>query len=236
MKVDIILNQKQDEITTESGNFHWYMVYDNPQVLSLDVSAEKEDEVGLTVGLVQNVVVSDRVATYAGDVKLSLIPLGGVPCLDATEDESIQPFYNELCQGQKLQAVGGKPIRLTMQDSPGVQVASKAWHKDTSTEQPITKLSVKEEFLLSLWAKKDGQTNGVVIKQWEWSYAYEATPDKDKEGKPNLRKLVVGANNATEMVEKASLVQDIKLDGKIATENPIRQWSPAGWEGRFWPG
>ncbi|KAL9638111.1 MAG: hypothetical protein Q9164_001773 [Protoblastenia rupestris] len=236
MKVDIILNQQQDNIETESGFAHWYVVYDKPQILELEVSAEKEDEVGLTVGLVQNLDVSDRVATYAGDVTLSLLPIAGVPCLDATEDEALQPWYNEFCKGQQLPALGGEPIKLTMKDSPGVQVASRAWHGVDGVEQPITQLSVRDKFSLSLWVKKDEERNGVVIKQWDWEYSYAVTPDTSNGGEPNLRRLVVGLHNETQMVETESMKQAIKLDGKVATENPVRQWSPAGWEGRHWPG
>lgn len=237
MKIIEKINQPQQTIKTNAYNFNWFIVYDVPQVLELSVSAETANEVGSTVGLIQNVAETHRVATYENGVTLALVPKAGTPCLDATDDTTIQPYYNEESKGRKLAAIG-EEIRLKLEDSPGTNVATKATRPgkpgEKAEERSITQLSVREKFLLSLWeVKKDKTVNtGVVVAQWDWEYSYTVVPVGG-----NLRKLQVTSNTTTTMVkrEKAKFKQDIKLGGTIATEDVQRVWTPTGWQGLHWP-
>lgn len=238
MKVTENNNRKQQTLDLQGYNFEWYISYDTSQKLDLSVSAETADEVGLTVGLIQNVVESQRVATYEGGTTLSLIPQAGVPCLDATPKKGIKPYYNEFCKGQKLQAVG-EAIKLEMEDSPGANVASQAVltadrDKKDKKVHPITELSVTEKFVLNLWVTRDGEEvkDGVATKQWDWMYSYKIVP-----GESSRKLLLKGDSVETDLVErkKADIKQDITLGGTVATENGKKVWNPEGWEGVNWP-
>lgn len=237
MKITENVNQKQASIDTQAYNFSWFIAYDVPQVLELSVSAETADEVGSTIGLIQNVAETHRVAKYGDGVTLALVPKAGTPCLDATDDETIQPYYNEESKGQKLTAIGNE-ITLKLEDSPGTNIATIATRPgkpgEKAEEREITELSVREKFLLSLWEVQKDKTvdKGVVIAQWDWEYSYTIVPDGG-----DLRKLNVVINITTNMVkrDKANFKQDITLGGTIATEDVQRVWTPQDWHGLHWP-
>ena len=46
---------------------------------------------------------------------------------------------------------------------------------------------------------------------------------KNKSDKPNLREPVVALDKETATVETRNMIEEIKLDGRAATENPIRR-------------
>ena len=63
---------------------------------------------------------SDKIATYDGNKSLSLNILRGIPCLDVTEEEKIQPWYNESYKWQDREVPSRKAISLKIEGAPQV--------------------------------------------------------------------------------------------------------------------
>src|SRR5277367_4211293 len=150
MKVEVPNNSKLGELLeiTVKFNEDWDVDHDalKPQRLYVHVTADKEKDVHNEVGLIQTLLESSRVATYAGGGKLEL-KIKQLPCLDAHPDT--KPFFDAQCVA-KLEKLNDIKV-LELQDNPVVGVTYYAHHGEDKTKKPLEKLEVDESFLVSLY-------------------------------------------------------------------------------------
>ncbi len=137
---------------------------------------------GNTIGLVQTLMSSTRVATYENGGTLTIIPAQHLPVLDAQDNDSTIPFYDDRAgikmrvpQPQRQGVV--MSFTLDIDDDPSLEIPLKARQmmppttrggKPQPVERKLLSLVTEETFYISLWNKDLRK----FVAQWVWSYKY----------------------------------------------------------------
>ncbi len=216
MRIEILENRSQSD-PRAWGGMPWTGNFDTSQRFKLRATTNDEEEVGSIVGLVQNLTATSRVATYENGGTLEKKPQRDAPCLDA--DVERIPWYNEACEGQSLPDVGGS-IELVMDDSPSANVP--CYLLEGKEPRNITSLKVDETFSLSLYDK----TNNKTLQQWTWTYSWTLLPNTSGSVYATPR---IDNSNA-DIAKPQHPVQEIVLEGPVATAEPVRDILPTGWK------
>jgi hypothetical protein len=222
MHVTIIKSQPLSSLTCETGSL-WTPGYDNPQIFTINVSAENQHEVGHVVGLSQTLRTSSRLATYENGGRFEQVPGAQPPCLDG--DPSRIPWYNNASAGKPLPAIG-QTVSFTMEDRPFLNAPTKAKSSATASHD-IMSLTVAENFLLSLI----DHDHNIVIKQWRWGYSYKFTPGTDRKGQTTVYATPRLVEHHETACEEQTPHLPIVTVGPVATarNDSHNVWIPKSW-------
>jgi hypothetical protein len=191
-----------------TGVTDWCYSHKDPQRFIVDVEAEGIGDYG-QIGLIQNVLNSNRCATYGNGVTITIIPADGSQCLDA--DPLTIPWYNQ--NASTCLSTEKTEGRIVLEDAPVCNVYGTIDDKKGKTSN-IKSLSVEERFLVSLYHMR----LGVVLKQWIWSYEYKITA--------SFRSSPVSNTCETNVLnEKMPII----YNGPIAENSTNRYFSNPGW-------
>ncbi|KAK4141912.1 uncharacterized protein C8A04DRAFT_30464 [Dichotomopilus funicola] len=186
-------------------------------------------EAGNTVGLVQTLVSSRRVATYEGGGTFTVYPAERLPCIDGMANPATLPFYDNrsgIKQRVPTPSSQGSTMSfvLDIDDDPSWNLPINALvtvppqrkgDKATVVKKPLVSVQADETFLITLWNKSQNK----LVAQWTWQYHYTVT--RDGRGRP-----VVSRSDSSIAVKRTPV--QIPLTGPVAGDNPIQTWS-RGW-------
>jgi hypothetical protein len=220
MHVKVLENQALKTLEKTTSIRVWTLGHKTHQVFGVEVEAEAAD-VGHTVGLMQTLLLSKRIAKYHAGGQLVKLPTEGPPCLDGREDT--KPWYNDACKG-KVFGKAGEKHTFTMDDAPDFTI-SRQLRDQQMALQELEDVSVEEHLVISLLSRAHGNTT-TIVKQWTWKYSYETKP---KRGEPADLGTVVsefGEEAQEQHTIDTSVLQH--MAGKVAGEK-VRTVLTPGW-------
>ena len=181
---------------------------------SITISPENAGEGGGSEwGLVQNILRSTRLSSYADNNFINIRPTREPPILDGGVDI---PYFDDRAFG-KLN--DGGSLTLTITDGPNIITAQDLYLSDQGPNGPkaaLSSFSVDETFRITL-VQKQNDNSFLPFFQCDWSYSYTLNALRD-------------GTIVTPTASKCTEVQPVSppiVTPPVATESAFRQYDPA---------